>query len=145
MFPSNISDVPGRFLPAGNCFHRDRTAYLSPAPQAEPQAEGFSSDLSAAPQAEPQAAGFSSGLSAAPQAEPQAAGFSSGLSAAPQAEPQAAAGVSSIFLFHPNRLESAMIVTSILCIQSAFALCNSYFTDFFQGYKYAHFCNVVTF
>jgi hypothetical protein len=48
---------------------------LSPAPQAEPQAEGFSSGLSPAPQA----AGFSSGLSLAPQA--------TGLSLAPQEEP----------------------------------------------------------
>jgi hypothetical protein len=53
-------------------------AYFSPAPQAEPQAAGFSSaGLSPAPQADPQAAGFSSaGLSPAPQAAPQAAGFS---------------------------------------------------------------------
>lgn len=35
-----------------------------------------------------------------------------------------------------------MIVTSILSIQSAFALCNSYCTDFFQGYKYAPFYNL---
>ena len=54
-------------------------SYLSPAPQAEPQAAGFSSGLSTAPQAEPQAAGFSSGLSAAPQ--------EAGLSDAPQGEP----------------------------------------------------------
>ena len=33
-----------------------KTYYLSPAPQAEPQAAGFSSGLSPAPQAEPQAA-----------------------------------------------------------------------------------------
>ena len=53
-------------------------AYFSPAPQAVPQAAGFSSaGLSPAPQALPQAAGFSSaGLSPAPQAAPQAAGFS---------------------------------------------------------------------
>ncbi len=52
--------------------------YLSPAPQALPQAAGFSSaGLSPAPQALPQAAGFSSaGLSPAPQALPQAAVFS---------------------------------------------------------------------
>ena len=64
--------------------------YLSPAPQAEPHAAGFSSGLSPAPQAEPHAAGFSSGLSPAPQAEPHAAGFSSGLSPPPQAEAGAA-------------------------------------------------------
>jgi len=68
--------------------------------------------LSPAPQAEPQAAGFSSGLSPEPQAEPQAAGFSSGLSPEPQAEPQAAAGADSVLLFQPKRFESAIIVTS---------------------------------
>ena len=107
---------------------------LSPAPQAEPQAVGFSAGLSPAPQAEPQAAGFSAVLSPAPQAEPQAAGFSVGLSPAPQAEPQAAgfsAGLSpapqavagadaSAFLFQPKRLEIAMIVTSINSCQTAF-------------------------
>jgi hypothetical protein len=64
--------------------------------------------LSPAPQAEPQAAGFSSGsLSPAPQAEPQAAGFSSGfLSPAPQA---AAASTAS---FLPNRFLSPIILTS---------------------------------
>lgn len=66
-------------------------SYLSPAPQAEPQAAGFSSGLPDAPQAEPQAAGFSSGLSAAPQA--------AGLSDAPQEEPA-----------QLDRLESAMVV-----------------------------------
>ena len=54
--------------------------FLSPAPQAEPQAEGLGSP---APQAEPQAEGLGS---PAPQAEPQAEGFS-GLSPAPQAVP----------------------------------------------------------
>ena len=69
--------------------------FLSPAPQAEPQAEGLGSP---APQAEPQAEGLGSpapqaepqaeGLgSPAPQAKPQAEGFS-GLSPAPQAVPQ---------------------------------------------------------
>ena len=57
----------------------DSWNYLSPAPQAEPQAAGFSSGFSDAPQAEPQAAGVSSGLSAAPQ--------EAGLSDAPQEEP----------------------------------------------------------
>jgi hypothetical protein len=37
----------------------EKITYLSPAPQAEPQAAGFSSGLSPAPQAEPQAADFS--------------------------------------------------------------------------------------
>jgi len=48
--------------------------FLSPAPQAVPQAAGFSAGfLSPAPQAVPQAAGFSAGfLSPAPQAVPQA-------------------------------------------------------------------------
>ena len=54
--------------------------FLSPAPQAEPQAEGLGSP---APQAEPQAEGLGS---PAPQAEPQAEGLGS---PAPQAEPQA--------------------------------------------------------
>ena len=57
--------------------------------------------LSEAPQAEPQAAGFSSGLSPAPQAEPQAAGFSSGLSPAPQADV-------ADFSFQPVKFESAI-------------------------------------
>ena len=47
--------------------------HLSPAPQAEPHAAGFSSGLSPAPPAEPHAAGFSPGLSPAPQAEAGAA------------------------------------------------------------------------
>ena len=92
-----------RFLGACSAFYR-----LSPAPQAEPQAAGFSAGLSPAPQAEPQAAGFSAGLSPAPQAEPQAAGFSAGLSPVPQA----VAGAASGLLFQPKRLERAMIVTS---------------------------------
>ena len=95
-------------VPAGNSFRGDRKGYLSPAPQAEPQA-----------------AGFSSGLSPAPQAEPQAAGFSSGLSPAPQAEPQAAAGAASIFLLHPNRFESAIFLTSIHVFRGPF--CSLYF------------------
>ena len=55
-------------------------------------------------------------LSPAPQAEPQAAGFSSGLSPAPQAEPQAEAAASPFFCAQPNRLDSAMIVTSVFFI-----------------------------
>jgi hypothetical protein len=63
--------------------------------------------LSEAPQAAPQAAGFSSGLSEAPQAVPHAAGFSSGLSAPPQAVPHAAVAAFS-FSFHPAMLDNAM-------------------------------------
>ena len=63
--------------------------------------------LSPAPQAEPQAVGVVSGLSPAPQAEPQAVGASAGLSPAPQAVP--AAAVCSDFFVHPNKFESAMI------------------------------------
>lgn len=81
---------------------RNENAYLSEAPQAEPQAAGFSSGLSPAPQAEPQAAGFSFGLSEAPQAEPQAAGFSFGLSDAPQADV-------ADFSFQPAKFESAIL------------------------------------
>jgi hypothetical protein len=65
--------------------------------------------LSEAPQAVPQAAGFSSaGLSEAPQAVPQAAGFfSAGLSEAPHAVPHAAdALVSSQFAMFDNAIFS---------------------------------------
>ena len=74
--------------------------------------------LSAAPQAEPQAAGFSSGLSAAPQAEPQAAGFFSGLSAAPQADVEASLSVFP----HPDRSESAISISSFKIVGIAGAL-----------------------
>ena len=57
----------------------------------------------------PQAVGFSSGLSAAPQADPQAVGFFSGLSAAPQADVEAPISV----LPHPDRLESAITISSL--------------------------------
>lgn len=59
--------------PTEKIFYREhcKGAYLSPAPQAEPQAVGVSSVLSPAPQAEPQAAGVSLVSSEAPQAEPQ--------------------------------------------------------------------------
>ena len=57
--------------------------------------------LSPAPQAEPQAVGFSSGLSPEPQAEPQAVG----LSPAPQADEGAA---SLAFLLHAYKFESAI-------------------------------------
>lgn len=79
-------------------------SYLSPAPQALPQAADFSSGLSAAPQA----AGVSAGLSPAPHA----AGFSdaphaAGLSDAPQALP-------AVFSFHPAMFDNAIIRTSCL-------------------------------
>jgi hypothetical protein len=97
-------------------------SYLSPAPQALPQAAGFSSGLSAAPHA----AGVSAGLSPAvaslrlceldvpwTSAE-QAAGFSdaphaAGLSDAPQALP-------AVFSFHPAMFDNAMIFTSVKLI-----------------------------
>ena len=148
--------------------HRERLGweedyFLSPAPQAEPQAAGFSSGLSAAPQAAgasaglsaaPQAAGVSAGLSAAPQAVPQAAGFSSGLSAAPQAAgvsaglsaaPQAAAGAfaSSSFLPHPNRFESAIFASFLINVRGFVRLCIFYYTDDFGLHKYALFCNCI--
>jgi hypothetical protein len=78
-------------------------------------------------------------LSEAPQADPHAAGFSSGLSEAPQADPQAAAGASSIFLFHPNRLESAIVFTSKYVFRVLFALCIYHCTIFFHSHKYALF------
>lgn len=78
------------------------TGILQPEASAE-----LKSYLSPAPQAEPQAAGFSSGLSEAPQADPQAVGFSAGSSAAPQADPQAEATFSS---FHPAKLERAIVL-----------------------------------
>jgi hypothetical protein len=68
--------------------------------------------LSEAPQALPQAAGFSSGLSDAPQALPQAAGFSAGLSDAPQAVPQAALACVFSFSFHPAMFVNAISLTS---------------------------------
>ncbi len=101
--------------------------------------------LSPAPQALPQAAGFSSGLSAAPQAVPQAAGFSSGLSAAPQAVPHAAAGFSSVFLFHPNRLESAIIISSITIIVKRFPVCSFIVMPTQIEEKYAQIYYLVTF
>ena len=77
--------------------------FLSPVPQAVPQAVGFLSPL---PQAVPQAAGF---LSPLPQAVPQAAGF---LSPLPQAVPQAV-GFSSRSLPRLNRFFNDMIKTSL--------------------------------
>jgi hypothetical protein len=73
--------------------------------------------LSPAPQAEPQAVGFSAGLSDAPQAEPQAAGFSAGLSDAPQAVPQDEP-VSTAFLLQAYKFESAIIYLSFRIIKS---------------------------
>jgi hypothetical protein len=64
-----------------------------------------------APQAVPQAAGFSSGLSPAPQAVPQAAGFSSGLSLPPQDVPQAV-GASYVLWFQFFKFTSAMFNSS---------------------------------
>ena len=79
-------------------------------------------------------------LSPAPQAEPQAVGFSSGLSAAPQAVPHAAAGAaSSVVLPHPNRLESAMIDTSMIYIQSAVLLPVSFIVVLFLRLTSTHF------
>ena len=80
--------------------------------------------LSPAPQAEPQAAGFSTGLSPAPQAEPQAAGFSAGLSAAPQA----VAGAEAAFLFQPKRSERAIVVYLQILFSGRFALLCLYCT-----------------
>lgn len=73
--------------------------FLSPDPQAEPQAVAF---LSPDPHAEPQAEAF---LSPEPQAEPQAVAF---LSPDPHAEPQADAES-----FLPNRFFRLISVTSV--------------------------------
>ena len=131
--------------------------YLSDAPQAEPQAAGFSAGLSAAPQALPQAAGVSAGLSAAPhaagvsaglsaapQALPQAAGFSAGLSAAPHAVPQAAAFLSSA---HPAMLDNAMILSSFMKCTPAGPIAFCAFNISVPGrvHKNAPFYYIVTF
>ncbi len=100
-------------------------SYLSPAPQALPQAAGFSSGLSAAPHA----AGFSSGLSAAPHAAGVSAGLSpaphaAGLSDAPQALP-------TVFSFHPAMFDNAMVCTSSMILFSRLLLsscCHDYLT-----------------
>ena len=86
LWPSRLLGAAGRGC---HCNERIASGYLSPAPQALPQAVGFSSLGSPAPQALPQAVGFSSLGSPAPQALPQAVGFSSLGSPAPQALPQA--------------------------------------------------------
>jgi hypothetical protein len=90
VFPTN----PGRIIHRES--HEQANYYLSPAPQALPQAAGFSEGLSEAPQA--------AGLSDAPQA--------AGLSDAPQAVPQAEAEASSVFFVHPNKFKSDIICTS---------------------------------
>lgn len=98
--------------------------------------------LSPAPQAEPHAEGFSSGLSPAPQAEPHAEGFSSGLSPAPQAEPPACA---SFPLFHPKRFESAIFFSSFLVISKNPSLCDFIVISLTQEKKYAQIYYLVTF
>ena len=101
-----------------------RNYFLSPAPQALPQAEGFFAGVSDAP---------------------QAAGASEGLSPEPQAVPQAAAGAVSSFLFHPNRLESAIFMTSVSYSASRSALCAYHYRDGWGAEKYALFYGVRTF
>jgi hypothetical protein len=58
-------------------------------------------------------------LSPAPHALPHAAGVSAGLSEAPHALPHAAAGVVSVFFFHPNKLESAIIIYLLFSLPGA--------------------------
>ena len=59
-------------------------------------------------------------------------GVSSGLSPAPHAEPQAD-GADSSFFFHPNRLESAMFITSIMVFRelllSVFTILRTFFPN----------------
>jgi hypothetical protein len=104
---------------------------LSPAPQEDPQADGFSCGLSPAPQA----AGASAGLSSAPQA----AGFSLGLSPAPQAAPQPLAVLSSV---HPERFDNAMIVLLIDIQQASLPPGISIIFKDVTFRKYAQFCNL---
>jgi hypothetical protein len=118
-FCASAGKAPSTFL---HCFvfHRLPELFLAqfPARDASPGTRRGRLYLSPAPQALPQAAGFSSGA-AAPQALPQAAGFSSGADA-----PQAVPGTASAVLFHPNRLESAISTTSVKYVQRAiFPLC----------------------
>nr|WP_308612162.1 hypothetical protein [uncultured Dialister sp.] len=108
-------------------------SYLSPAPQALPQAAGFSFGLSAAPQA----AGASAGLSPAPQA----AGFSdaphaAGLSDAPHALP-------AVFSFHPAMFDNAICLYLLTRLVSAgmIASCVSHYKQQRKPYKYAPFYN----
>jgi hypothetical protein len=110
---------------------------LSPAPQALPQAAGFSEGLSAAPQA----AGVSAGLSEAPQA----AGVSAGLSEPPHAVPQAEDVASSLLFVHPNKFESAIIYDLLNVFSELFpALCNYHYTLYSFYHKYALFYYQVT-
>ena len=118
-----------------------RNYFLSPAPQALPQAAGFSAGLSDAPQA--------AGLSDAPQAAglsdaPQAAGLSDAPQAAGLSDaPQAAAGAASPFLFHPNKFDSAITSTSVVYSVSGLlsvriilhCLCDLKSTHYFVGIR----------
>jgi hypothetical protein len=97
--------------------------FLSPAPQAAPQAAGFSAGLSEAPQAAPHAAGFSAGAAA-----PQAAGASAGLSEAPQAAPQAEAAVS--FFFQLNRFARPIVVSSYVLFRRFSPVCDLNYRPF---------------
>jgi hypothetical protein len=94
--------------------------------------------LSPDPQADPQAVGFSSGAAA-----PQAAGASAGLSPDPQAVPQALVGW--LDWFHPYRFESAIVLTSKNGIQRVFPSVGPMISVFGGQNKYAHFYNIVTF
>ena len=108
LLPGDISGVPDQL--AGNRVGTGMGIYLSPAPQALPQAEGFSSFFSSpAPQAEPQAEDFSSFLSPVVPQE----------LLAPQAEPQAEAAFSS---FHSARFASAILCTSVGLFRAISAL-----------------------
>jgi hypothetical protein len=127
-------------LPFGNCgsgVKRSRTEnyFLSPAPQAAPQAAGFSAGLSEAPQAAPHAAGFSAGAAA-----PQAAGASAGLSEAPHAAPQAAEAAVSFF-FQLNRFARPIVVSSYVLFGRLSPVCALNYSTLFYLNKYALFCN----
>ena len=88
-------------------------SYLSPAPQALPQAAGFSSGLSAAPHAAGVSAGFSDAVASLRLCELDvpwtSAEQAAGLSDAPQALP-------AVFSFHPAMFDNAMIFTSVKLI-----------------------------
>ena len=90
LLPGDISGVPDQL--AGNRVGTGMGIYLSPAPQAEPQAEDFSSFLS--------------------PVVPQEL-------LAPQAEPQAEAAFSS---FHSARFASAILCTSVGLFRAISAL-----------------------
>jgi hypothetical protein len=134
IFCADLSHICKRKFPQSRNFrhHRDIN-YLSPAPQALPQAAGFSSGAAA-----PQAAGASVGSAA-----PQAAGASAGLSPAPQAEPH-----DDALLFHSAMFESAIIITSLRSFDffRAFSfLCNYSISLPKQFCKYLLFYYIVTF